>query len=98
MTKTPLITINDLSCRGLSTSSNVLASHQSFCRSLRQAYDSPPDTLCLKETHASSQQDVYERLNMQRQASESILASHCGLVSLNYNILIEPIFTSADDG
>lgn len=89
LTKIKLCSLN---CRSLSKPSMIETS-QSFSRFLRTK---DLDILCLQETHAATL-EFQERLNMQLQSNEAIWSQHCGIVSLNPSIELEPIYTSDDE-
>lgn len=86
------IKICSLNCRSLSKPSKIDRS-QTFSRFLRSK---DLDILCLQETHAAST-EIQERLNIQLQSQDAIWSQHCGIVSLNSSILIEPLYTSDDE-
>ncbi|KAG2189845.1 hypothetical protein INT46_009976 [Mucor plumbeus] len=83
--------ICSLNCRSLSKPSNVSTS-QSFSRYLGSR---TWDILCLQETHATTTL-IKERLDMQLQAQQSIWTHHCGIVSCNPHVNIEPLYVSSD--
>ncbi|KAK4521393.1 uncharacterized protein ATC70_012008 [Mucor velutinosus] len=87
------IKIGSLNCRSLSKLSNPTTSSE-FVRFLRNP-ELKYDILCFQETHAT--ESVRERLNMQFQTNTSIWTSHCGIVSLNPKIIIQPLNVTLDD-
>ncbi|KAK4513051.1 uncharacterized protein ATC70_000088 [Mucor velutinosus] len=87
------IKIGSLNCRSVSKLFNPTTSSE-FVRFLRNP-EVKYDILCFQETHAT--ESVCERLNMQFQTNTSIWTSHCGIVSLNPKIVIQPLNVTLDD-
>ncbi|CAO3686594.1 unnamed protein product [Rhizopus stolonifer] len=80
-----------LNCRSLSTPNNPYT-RQHFTRFIRSTQI---DILTFQETHASSL-EIQRTLDMLLQTKSSCWSSHCGIVSLNKSINIQPICSSID--
>ena len=85
------IKIGSLNCRSLAKSSQP-NTRKLFIRFLRSLHY---DILTFQETHASNQ-NIQDLLNMELQAKQSFWTQHCGIVSFNPEIIIEPIFSKSD--
>jgi hypothetical protein len=86
-----IIKIGSLNCRSLSKPLNS-NKRQHFTRFLRTTQ---LDIITFQETHANGL-EIQQTLDMLLQTKSSCWSSHCGIVSLNANILITPIFISID--
>ncbi|KAI9325706.1 hypothetical protein BD770DRAFT_309738, partial [Pilaira anomala] len=92
LTKYASISIGSLNCRSLvKTSSTSVISP--FIKHLRLTKH---DLFTLQETHASSP-EIISSLNMKFQSTAHIWTKHCGIISLNTSLSIEPLFTSTDE-
>lgn len=91
-TKYASISIGSLNCRSLvKTSSTSVISP--FIKHLRLTKH---DLFTFQETHASSP-EIISSLNMKFQSTAHIWTKHCGIISLNASLHIEPLFTSIDE-
>ena len=83
--------IGSLNCRSLSKPHNP-NKRQHFIRFLRTTQ---LGIITFQETHANGL-EIQQTLDTLLQTKSSCWSSHCGIVSLNANILITPIFISID--
>src|SRR6478735_4580707 len=89
--RTTNVMIGSLNCRSLSTPTDITR-RQFFTNFLRHQ---SLDILTLQETHASTN-ELQHSLNMLLQSQSGCWSTHCGIVSLNKNVIVHPVLSSID--
>lgn len=83
--------ICSLNCRSI-VKINHNNTSSDFIRHLRQQQY---DILCLQESHVSDDA-LIQSMNIQFQTQSTIWSAHCGIVSLNPSLVLQPLFITLD--